>query len=365
MDAVFFCRYLPGLNQLIPLMETLGGTMWTNDGEVARAMRRRAGHLPCRRYLLARRGWVERRARHMEGDVFIGTNAHPFFFNRVPGPRVQCFHGVSSKGFAAQWRNTRYFDLALLAGERMRQAFERAGLLDTLRCEVVGHIHGDRLTHGDHDVAGFERRHGLDAQAPTVLYAPTWSGLSSFNDRGLEIVEAVPRAWNLVVKLHPWTVRRREAPATLRAVQGALRRRPHAALLPHDADIHPAMAASDMMIGDRSSTCEEYLMLDRPLILFDHLTDATDLNPETRDLLARGDWSDLHRCGPVVESGAALTEALEQMQRDPSALGEERRRMRDSVFHAADGQATQRAASAIRRLAEETRGHVFGERVIR
>lgn len=363
MRAIYFCRYLPGLHQLLPLLGQLPGPLWTDDAEVARACRRIAPAQPLHRVWPSKRWCVERLARRLEGDVFIGTNAHPQFFNRVRGPRVQCFHGVSSKGFAAQWRNTRYFDLCLLAGERMRRDFERAGLLDTVRCEVVGHIRGDRLARGDFDSAAFRRAHRLDAGAPTVLYAPTWSGLSSFNDHGLEIAQAVPPEWNFVAKLHPWTIRRRDAPAMVRAFTAWISARLRGALLPIDDDIHPAMAAADLMIGDRSSTCEEFLLLDRPILFFDHLTGRAGLDEQTRALVERGDWSGLHRCGPVVCSGPELRDALIHVHAHPAEHGDQRRRMRDFVFHQPDGRAAERAAVAIARLAGEMRGRVFGQRV--
>ncbi|MBN1477018.1 CDP-glycerol glycerophosphotransferase family protein [Candidatus Sumerlaeota bacterium] len=362
LRPVFFAHYVPGLPKLIPLMEVLGGVMWTDERGIARAMRQRAPHLACRRFRRSSSRYVSRCALDMEGDVFIGANSHPYFFNRVNGPRVQVFHGVSSKGFSAQWRNTRYFDLCLLAGERMRRDFERAGLLETVRCEVVGYIPSDHLVRGPHDVEGFRRAHDLDPSAPTVLYAPTWSGLSSFNDHGLEIVRAVPREWNLVVKLHPWTIRRREAPRMIPAVQEEIAGRPHAAMLPPDTEPTLAMVAADILVGDHSSVCEEFLLLDRAVVFFDHLHGRADLDRETRALIERGDWSDLHRCGPVVRSGEDLAEALSAMQRSPETFAEERHRMRDFVFHRPDGPVAERAAEAIRRIAEEMRGQVFGQR---
>jgi CDP-glycerol glycerophosphotransferase (TagB/SpsB family) len=366
MDAalkpVFFAHYLPGLSKLIPLMDVLGGEMWTDERRIAAAVRQRASHLTCRRFRRSSARYVSRCALEMAGDVFIGANSHPYFFNRVNAPRVQVFHGVSSKGFSAQWRNTRYFDLCLLAGERMRRDFERAGLLETVHCEVVGYIPSDHLIHEPHDVDGFRRAHDLDPSAPTVFYAPTWSSLSSFNDHGLEIVEAVPRDWNLVVKLHPWTILRGEAPQMIPAVRGVMDGRPHAVMLPPETEPALAMAAADTLLGDRSSVCEEFLLLDRPIVFFDHLRSRADLDSETRALVERGDWSDLHRCGPVAQSGPELAEALSAMHRSPETFAEERHRMRDFVFHRPDGHVAERAAAAIRRIAEEMRGQVFGHR---
>jgi CDP-glycerol glycerophosphotransferase (TagB/SpsB family) len=362
VNSVYFAHYLPAMHQVAPLMRLLGGTLWTDDRSVAQAMKRLHPDLTCRKFLFTSGRHVSHRAMFLEGDVFIGGNAHTYFFNRVPGPRVQCFHGVSSKGFAAQWRNVRSFDLCLLAGERMRRDFEAAGLLDCVRCEVVGHIRGDWLTHGNH---GRERRlrdWGLDPHAPTVLYAPTWSGLSSFNAHGLEIVEAVPAECNLLVKLHSWTIRRCEAPEMVRRVKAAVKRRARASMIDEAADIHPAMAAADMMIGDRSSVCEEFLLLDRPIIFFDHLSRANSLDAQTRALVERGDWTQIHRCGPVVSDGATLRDALGEMQRHPDQHGAERRKMRDFVFHQPNGKAAERAAVAIRKLAEEMRGRVIGQR---
>ena len=110
-------------------------------------------------------------------------------------------------------------------------------------------------------------------RAQTVLYAPTYSPASSLHHAGETIVRAAAAAgWNVIVKLHDrsldpdprysdgidWRARMRalEEPGRICYVEGA--------------DASPvASRQRDAMITDHSSVGFEYLVLDRPLIVFD------------------------------------------------------------------------------------------------
>src|SRR6185436_12649150 len=107
--------------------------------------------------------------------------------------------------------------------------------------------------------------HGLRADRPTVLYAPTWSPASSLNLLGLELVQRLSRLpVNVIVKLHDNSRDLRQKysggvdwPAAL-----APYLKPGQVVLADGADICRYLVAANVMITDHSSCGFEYLLVD-------------------------------------------------------------------------------------------------------
>jgi CDP-glycerol glycerophosphotransferase (TagB/SpsB family) len=97
------------------------------------------------------------------------------------------------------------------------------------------------------------------------------------------------------------------------------------------------------MVTDHSSVGFEYLVLDRPLIVFDApgLTEAARINPEKVALL--------RSAATVVHETTELTAAVRAELAAPGRLSSERRRVADDMFHQ-PGTATERALSVIHDL---------------
>jgi hypothetical protein len=285
-------------------------------------------------------------------DLYL--NADPWAAARLRrcAHRINFFHGVAGKydldAPAGMPMGFEYYDrVAFINRDRMRRYLE-AGVVSPAQAALVGYPKLDRLASGAVDGAAVRDSLGLARSRPTALYAPTYSPASSLHVAGEEIVRGLASAgFNVIVKLHDrsldpdprytagigWRTRMRaiEAPGRIAYVEAA--------------DVCPYLAAADIMVTDHSSVGFEYLVLDRPLLVFDTpgLTEAARINPEKVTLL-RTAARVVHGVGELLSAAAAEAAA-------PARLSAERRRVADEVFYEAGG-ATARAVALVRELLE-------------
>jgi hypothetical protein len=283
-------------------------------------------------------------------DLYL--NADPWAAARLRrcARRINFFHGVAGKydldrpsGLPMGFE---YYDrVAFINRDRMRR-YVAAGVVSEAQAILVGYPKLDRLVSGQVSGKSIRDALGLNSSRPTALYAPTYSPASSLHLAGEEIIRELAGAgFNVIVKLHDrsldadprytggidWRTRMRalEQTATMRYVEGP--------------DASPYLAAADLMVTDHSSVGFEYLVLDRPLIVFDvpGLVDAARINPEKVALL--------RSAGTVVSGLNELRAAARAELADPDRLSNERRRVAAEMFHE-PGNATARAVAAVHEL---------------
>jgi CDP-glycerol glycerophosphotransferase (TagB/SpsB family) len=123
-------------------------------------------------------------------------------------------------------------------------------------------------------------------------------------------------------------------------------------------DASPYLAAADIMVTDHSSVGFEYLVLDRPLLVFDTpgLVEAARINADKVALL--------RRAARVVGTVDALVDAATAEMSAPGRLSTERRQVAGEVFHE-PGTATGRAIALIRELLTDSarRAHQIADSV--
>ncbi len=379
MTITYYTQNLRDLFWVKPIWEETGGAFCSELEETGRQFAEYDAALPFTHIATARKWTIGRGvesgryqlktktvrlrlaqiARRLRPDVIVTTSNHRHAIRRdVWGrlsqggktyPRVkqvQAFHGVSSKNVKFNPWMAEY-DLLLLPGRRERDKFAELGILDRVPHALIGHPKADRVLRGEMPQATARAALGLPDR-PTVLYAPTHGALSSLPRWGLEICCAVPDGCNLIVKPHPSllvTLRAERAGQKLLEEMTTLLQRRGALWLPHEPDVMPAMAASDVLVTDYSSVAEEYLVFDRPLIFADHLAEATGRDRAQRD---KGDWDALFATGTRVTQAGALREATEHALNHTDEYAAARRQMRNYVFENLDGYCAARAAAAIR-----------------
>jgi CDP-glycerol:poly(glycerophosphate) glycerophosphotransferase len=283
-------------------------------------------------------------------DLYL--NADPWAAARLRrcARRINFFHGVAGKydldrphGLPMGFE---YYDrVAFINRDRMLRYLD-AGVVTESQAVLVGFPKLDRLASGQVTGPAIRDGLGLNAARPTALYAPTYSQASSLHLAGEHIIRELAGAgFNVIVKLHDrsldpdlrytagidWRQRMTalEQPGTIRYVEGP--------------DASPYLAAADVMVTDHSSVGFEYLVLDRPLIVFDApgLVDAARINPEKVALL--------QSAATVVRGVDTLAAAARAGLAQPDRLSNERRRVAGEMFHE-PGKATARAVSVIRDL---------------
>ena len=176
-----------------------------------------------------------------------------------------------------------------------------------------------------------------------MLYAPTYSEASSLHLAGEAIVTALAAAgFAVIVKLHD-----RSLDADPRYNAGIDWRQRFAAIAEpgrirfvEQADASPLLAVADMMVTDHSSIGFEYLVLDRPLIVFDapDLARVARINPDKVALL--------RSAATVAASPGDVVRAVTAAVVDPSRLSAARRRIAAELFFE-PGHATDRAVSLL------------------
>jgi hypothetical protein len=268
--------------------------------------------------------------------------------------RVNFFHGVAGKydldapaGLPMGFE--RYDRVAFINHDRLQRYLEH-GIVTREQAVLVGYPKLDRLARGEVDGRAVRSDVGLDRDRRTVLYAPTYSPASSLHLAGEAIVQALFEAgWNVLIKLHdrsvvpdPRYTNDIDWPGRIRALE----RRGRIAYV--DApDSSPFLAAADALVTDHSSIGFEYLVLDRPLLIFDapDLPGAARINPEKIALL--------RSAATVAGTPAALVAATAAELQEPSRLSDARRRVAGQMFFELGG-ATGRAVAMIAELLGRT-----------
>jgi hypothetical protein len=268
--------------------------------------------------------------------------------------RVNFFHGVAGKydldspaGLPLGFE--RYDHVAFINRDRMER-YLAAGIVSPSQAVLVGYPKLDRLASGGYDTAAIRRSLGLPADRPAALYAPTYSTASSLHLAGEAIVRALAGAgFSVMVKLHDRSLDpdpRYTGGIDWRARFAALARdvgRDRVLFL-EVADACPLLAAADVMVTDHSSIGFEYLVLDRPLVVFD----TPDLASAAR--ISADKIALLRSAATVTSTPEDTARAASHDLAHPAALSAARRRVADEMFFE-PGTATGRAMTLLTRSA--------------
>ena len=288
--------------------------------------------------------WIDREAAlWMRFDLLVNADPWGTVSLRRCRDRINFFHGVAGKydldcpaGMPAGFDT--YSAIGFANADRM-QRYLAAGIVSPRQAVLVGYPKLDALVNGAYDVTAVRESLNLPLGRPTVLFAPTWSVASALHIAGEAIVEQLLDAGcTVIVKLHDRSLQTSERFTGGIDWRERLSRFSTRRGFAHaiGADASPYLAAADMMVTDHSSVGFEYLVLDRPLIVFDapDLAAVARINPEKIALL--------RSAATVVRTPAELVEAARDAIVAPGALSEARRRVANDIFYRA-GSATERA----------------------
>jgi len=267
--------------------------------------------------------------------------------------RVNFFHGVAGKydldnpaGLPLGLES--YDRIAFINRDRLTR-YLSAGIVSPAQAVLVGYPKLDRLASGGYDGAATRRALGLPADRPVALYAPTYSEASSLHLAGEAIVRSLAAAgFAVMVKLHDRSLDadpRYHAGIDWRArfdtLAGELGRGRLRFLEVSDAS--PLLAAADVMVTDHSSIGFEFLLVDRPLVVFDapDLPAVARINAEKIALL--------RSAAAVVYTADEAARAAAHDFAHPLPRSAARRAVAREMFHE-PGSATRRAVDLLKGL---------------
>jgi hypothetical protein len=297
-------------------------------------------------------------------DLYI--NGDPWAAARLRrcAHRVNFFHGVAGKydldspaGLPLGFES--YTHVAFINRDRMLR-YMQAEVVTAEQAVLVGYPKLDRLASGAYDGAAIRRELGLQPGRPAIIYAPTYSPASSLHLAGEAILTAlVDAGFNAIVKLHdrsfdpdPRYTGGIDWRARLTAFAAA--HRGHVSFA-DVADSSPLLAASDGLVTDHSSIGFEFLVLDRPVVVFDapDLARAARINPEKIQLL--------RSAADVVANPQAVVAALHEALAHPSRRSALRRRIARELFFD-PGHATTRALQLLSTLLRQSGSSLLATR---
>lgn len=271
-------------------------------------------------------------------DVTIVADACHF---RIPHIKnvINVGHGMICKGaFYTDSETTRRENLSrmlLVPGPWHRSRLASNVLIPI---EVTGFIKSDLLFGPK--VQGREEfcaRHGIDPSKRIVLFAPTYNPeLSAMHCVAEGIRKVADKDTILLIKLHNMSEQRWKD--LYRNIAAAC---PNVFYL-EDVDYSGMMHAADLMISDVSSIFIEFLLLDKPVVLFNNpkikefsLYSPDDIEYRTRDAAV------------LVNSLEELLDAVRSELAHPRGRSAIRQRYALALDHGRDGRCAERAAKAI------------------
>ncbi|HHE46106.1 MAG TPA: hypothetical protein ENL08_00190, partial [Bacteroidetes bacterium] len=276
------------------------------------------------------------------------------------GRIINVGHGLLSKG--QYFTDTDYIHrenlehLLLVPGEYHKQAIRDSGRV-FIPVEAVGYPKMDMLFQPEapsrDELCG---RLGLDPAKKIILYAPTFNvALSTIPVVWTRIKELATPDTCLLIKFHGSTL-----PEFVSAHMTLPRENPNIYLI-DDPDITPYLQIADVMVSDVSSAWMEFILLDKPVVLFNNPNCKEYINYDRRDIEYA--WRDV---GIQVTSLEGMKRAVVRSLERPEELSERRnyyigklgvnldgnaaRRVRDLTWELLDGRISKRRLQPVQKV---------------
>lgn len=292
------------------------------------------------------------KAKWQKWDLYVSSCFdNPWFARNVPW--ADTFHGVGEKWVEDGSRlymchplGARYDRLLCPNSRLARQFWDHPAFMKTPESvRLTGLAKGDLLAWlNDGEVrAALQKALPPGAQAPVILFAPTWGADGLLARHGEEVVRACRRAgFRVIVKLHAcshlpgaqfnggvdWSRRMEEWT------------REHGILHMPASPLSALMLAADAMISDFGSAPVEFCLTDRPLVFFSIEAQAARIGGD------RFQFDALLSAASTVCGPDGLEGALRAALAGKGGAGAARRAVREAFFHE-PGRAT---ASSLREL---------------
>jgi hypothetical protein len=308
--------------------------------------------VPAGRYL------THAQARWRRFDAYLNADPWDTVSLKRCRARINLFHGVAGKydldAPVGLPLDLHIYDRVGFANTDRLRRYVDARLVNPAQAALIGLPKIDRLASGLCDGKRALATLGFPTSKPIALYAPTFSPASSLHSAGEAIVMSLASCgFNVIVKLHDRSFDsdpRYTGGVDWRARFNAIARRAPVRLV-DTADSSPWLAAADLMVTDHSSVGFEYLILDRPLIVYEvpELVAAARINPEKVRLL--------QSAATVVRTADEVATAAAAALRDGDRLSPVRRRVAEQMFHD-PGRATDRAVAMVEALLRDPENEV-------
>lgn len=169
-------------------------------------------------------------------------------------------HGNSDKGIHSPFFEAlNHEKICLVYGQKMVDLLKKQGVSSkTVR---IGNF---RYQYFQKHAAFYKRRVKLP-KGNNILYAPTWDDYEnncSFWSCFTPLVQQIPKNWNLILKLHPNTLKKKLP--EIEVLRGQFGKMPNLIFLDDLPPIYPILSQVSALIADTSSIGYDFLTFDKP-----------------------------------------------------------------------------------------------------
>ncbi len=262
-------QHIPPVVRLYPI---LGGIVFTKKKKIYDYLITKYKDLNIKAHLCENEREIQRLIVKNRIRIMIYPSYHVLF----RGKAVEIFHGgLSDKNYVESVKVIVY-DLVLFPGEKTKDKVARSGYLRYIpEWKIIGYPKFDPLLKMESVVKPIFKNN-----RKTILYAPTWisqnvnlkmikfsqHGESSLELWGLEIIKALHKDYNLIIKYHSRIYRKPgDIYEQIDDLIRDLKAEDHVKIVIDD-NILSSMQQSDLMISDISTACYEWFHFDLPVI---------------------------------------------------------------------------------------------------
>lgn len=193
---------------------------------------------------------------------------------------------------------------------------------------------------------------GISPQKKTVLFAPSYKP-SCIDEIKAEIVH-LAEAYNLIIKLHPYSWSGRYAPHSHhRYYEKLAARNSDIYLIPrNEYDIYPYLVLADTLISETSSVLNEFLALGKFGIIY-VLSNYKEVHSDGMEVLSIDPKEWLLGAFPHLNSPDQLSEAVEKALNPTKEMTQKLNEYKNYMFTGLDGKSSQRVKAKIDQLLKE------------
>lgn len=243
----------------------------------------------------------------------------------INGTAICMFHGAGAKMAYFKKPEISCYDVIFSVGQ-MTYDFQIKYISETVTIEKVGLPVSDELL--EDKVWPIPKGIKLDQTKPTLLYAPSWA----FDSKNISMDEdilseiAIIKNYNIVIRPHPNLLK----PSSCygydwNIVINKLKDKGVQVSYSSDHSVYELLPHIDVLMGDISSVTFEYLIFNRPIILYmkDWVLEAYDAKEFTDPMLS---------ATTRLQDAKALTDTLKSIRSENDILIEHRTRLLNNML---------------------------------
>ena len=336
-------QHIPPVIRLYP---HLGGIVFTCKKKIYNFIKEKYKKHNIKAYLCKNDKEIQRLIKKNRIRVMIYPSYHILF----RGKAIEIFHGGLSDKTYVESLKILVYDYVLFPGEKTKDKVARSGYLKYVpEWKIIGYPKFDPLIN-----ASLKVKPIFNNNKKTILYAPTWNskkvdlkiikfshyGESSLERWGKEIIQALHKDYNLIIKYHSRIYR--EPGDIYEQIESMIKEfgAEETIQIKIDDNILPYMYQADLMISDISTACYEWFHFNRPIVYAnpdpEHYQPSDDLSSNTYA------W----QAGDVINKKEDILPFVKR-NLDNDIYKDKRNEIFNYTVYKPDGKATERQANAI------------------